>query len=223
MKYSNLRADSNSHSVEIRKGNILTTRKISSVRWPVLVFTSIVCFSTDYFYDVPNVLHDRFIYISTVCQSGRKKCLHLTACEFDLLQAVYAWFGACIVPFPGFWLTSWAAGGRSSDSGFFFLGSDLFSYSTHLENEQTALILMLLGRLIFGNVTNFLFTANLADVIGLRSTLWLGTVLCEVGLIGVAGAGYYHTIGLREIGRDAGAESNEPLQVVHPLDRHYGP
>ncbi|OQV19101.1 putative Major facilitator superfamily domain-containing protein 1 [Hypsibius exemplaris] len=224
---------------------------MSSVRWPVLAFTSIFCFTTDYFYDVPSVLHDRFIYNSTACHSGRDKCLHLTASEFNLLYAVYAWFGACIVPFSG--ILADKLGSRGTLFGFgilFFLGSGLFSYSTHLEDEQTAFILMLLGRLIFGvgncsaevitarlqtfwfrdrelglafaisivagrlgSVTNFLFTADLADMIGLRSTLWLGTVLCGVGLIGIAGASYYHTIGLRAMGRNAGPENNEPFQV----------
>ncbi|OQV13482.1 hypothetical protein BV898_12333 [Hypsibius exemplaris] len=92
--------------------------------------------------------------------------------------------------------------------------SGLFSYSTHLEDEQNAFILMLLGR-SFGSMTA---NSALADVIGLRSALWLGTVLCGVGLIGVDGAGYYHTIGLREtLGRSIVNRSRLLIMEHHCL------
>ena len=37
------------------------------------------------------------------------------------------------------------------------------------------------GRL--GSVLNFLFTEDVAESIGLRPTLWLGTALCGLGLL----------------------------------------
>ena len=97
---------------------------MSSVRWPVLACTSIISFSADYFYDVPSVLHDRFIYNASACVDGRDHCLHLTPAQFDLLYAVYAWFGACIVPFSG--VLADRLGSKRTLVGFgilFFIGS----------------------------------------------------------------------------------------------------
>ena len=53
------------------------------------------------------------------------------------------------------------------------------------------------GRL--GSVANFLFTEQIADAIGMRTTLWLGTLLCGVGCAGALAAGYIHAIGLKRI------------------------
>ncbi|GAV02517.1 hypothetical protein RvY_13073 [Ramazzottius varieornatus] len=222
-----------------------------SVRWPILLSTSFISFSADYFYDVPSVVHDRLTFNASACLEGRDKCLHLTAVQYDLLFAVYAWFGACIVPFSG--IIADKLGCRWTLTSFgilFFLGSAIFSSSVYFDNEQTSFILMMCGRMIFGvgstsasvvtsrllslwfkdkelglafainivagrlgSVVNFLLTENVAEAIGLRPTLWLGTALCGVGLVGGVVAGYIHSIGLRRLGREASEESTEPFRI----------
>lgn len=68
------------------------------------------------------------------------------------------------------------------------------------------------GRL--GSVTNFLFTASVADAVGLRTTLWLGTMLCGIGLLGAVVSGYVHTIGLRRAGKDPNDENGtDPFRI----------
>ena len=67
------------------------------------------------------------------------------------------------------------------------------------------------GRL--GSVANFLFTEIVADAIGLRTTLWLGTMLCGLGLTGAVAAGYVHVNGLNRLGKDESTENNEPFKL----------
>ena len=108
---------------------------MSAVRWPVLACTSMIAFSADYFYDVPAVLHDRFIYHAPSCfrESGREKCLHLSPARYDLLYAVYAWFGACIVPFAGILADKLGSKGTLIGFGFLFpIGSSVRRRKTKL-------------------------------------------------------------------------------------------
>ena len=119
-----------------------------------------------------------------------------------------------------------------------------------MKDEETAFILMLLGRLVFGigsastgviaarlqsfwfkdheiglafaisivagclgSVTNFLFTEAVADAVGLGTTLWLGTMLCGLGLVGAIGAGFLHVIGLQRLGKAESTENVESFQI----------
>lgn len=99
-----------------------------SVRWPILACTSFLSFSADYFYDIPSVLQDRLTGNASACLNGTDVCLHLNPNQFNLLYAVYAWFGACIVPFSG--ILADKLGCKSTLTGFgllLFIGSYVFN------------------------------------------------------------------------------------------------
>ncbi|XP_055350422.1 major facilitator superfamily domain-containing protein 1-like [Paramacrobiotus metropolitanus] len=121
-----------------------------SVRWPVLFCTSFISFSADYFYDVPSVIQDLLTGNATACSNGTDTCLHLSPAQFNLLYAVYAWFGACIVPFSG--MLADKLGCKQTLVGFsllFFCGSAIFASSSYMD-ETPAFVLMMIGRMVFG-------------------------------------------------------------------------
>jgi len=118
-------------------------------------------FGSYYCFDMPSVLQEHIQQPRIPCNSSRNTtsnttccddCLGLSASDYNLLYAIYAWTNAILVIFAGFLIDK--LGNSIGLFLFSFLcltGSSLFTVGSMLYGTSAMFPLMLVGRLMFGS------------------------------------------------------------------------
>ncbi|XP_060073694.1 major facilitator superfamily domain-containing protein 1-like [Ylistrum balloti] len=131
-------------------------------RFLVLFFNCMLTFGSYYCFDMPSVLQDEFQGVSNCTQNSTGQenetcvkcddCLGMSADDYNLLYAIYAWTNAAVVIGAGFLIDK--LGNRVGVFLFSFLcvvGSSTFALGSMLKGTSAMLPVMLLGRLLFGS------------------------------------------------------------------------
>ncbi|XP_033738303.1 major facilitator superfamily domain-containing protein 1-like [Pecten maximus] len=131
-------------------------------RFLVLFFNCMLTFGSYYCFDMPSVLQDEFQGVSNCTQNSTGQensscvkcddCLGMSADDYNLLYAIYAWTNAAVVIGAGFLIDK--LGNRVGVFLFSFLcvvGSSLFALGSMFKGTSAMLPIMLLGRLLFGS------------------------------------------------------------------------
>ncbi|XP_069126769.1 lysosomal dipeptide transporter MFSD1-like [Argopecten irradians] len=131
-------------------------------RFLVLFFNCMLTFGSYYCFDMPSVLQDEFQGVGNCTQNSTEQenstcvkcddCLGMSADDYNLLYAIYAWTNAAVVIGAGFLIDK--LGNRIGVFLFSFLcvvGSSLFALGTMFKGTSAMLPVMLLGRLLFGS------------------------------------------------------------------------
>ncbi|CAH1785915.1 unnamed protein product [Owenia fusiformis] len=135
-------------------------------RFVVLFFTCMLTFGSYFCFDMPSVLQSTFQ--GNICINGTsgnnssgnsssnatccEDCLGMSADDYNLLYAIYAWTNAVVVIGAGFFIDK--VGNRIGVFVFSFLcvvGSSTFAVGAMFKGSGAMLPLMLIGRLIFGS------------------------------------------------------------------------
>ena len=132
-----------------------------SYRFIVLFFTCMLTFGSYYCFDMPSVLQEHIQQPRIPCNSTQNitsnttccdDCLGLSASDYNLLYAIYAWTNAILVIFAGFLIDK--LGNSIGLFLFSFLcltGSSIFTVGSMLYGSSAMFPLMLVGRLMFGS------------------------------------------------------------------------
>lgn len=125
-------------------------------RFILLFFNCMLTFGSYFCFDMPSVLQEEFQKEPNCTNSSSTSCcndcLGMTAADYNLLYAIYAWMNAVVVLAAGFLIDK--LGNRIGLFLFSFLcviGSSIFALGSMFRNTRAMLPLMLLGRLIFGS------------------------------------------------------------------------
>ena len=132
-----------------------------SFRFIVLFFNCMLTFGSYYCFDMPSVLQQRIqddrIPCNETANSTKNStccddCLGLSAKDYNLLYAIYAWTNAILVIFAGFLIDKLGnAIGLFLFSFLCVLGSSIFTVGSMLYGTSAMFPMMLLGRLLFGS------------------------------------------------------------------------
>ncbi|XP_064605345.1 LOW QUALITY PROTEIN: major facilitator superfamily domain-containing protein 1-like [Liolophura sinensis] len=129
-------------------------------RYMVLFFTCMLTFGSYFCFDMPSVLQSEFQGILNCTNSTLdntthctcEDCLGMSADDYNLLYAIYAWTNAVVVIGAGFLIDK--LGNRFGVFLFSFLcvlGSCTFALGAEMKGTAAMLPLMLTGRLLFGS------------------------------------------------------------------------
>lgn len=136
----------------------------NAYRFVVLIFNCLLTFGSYFCFDMPSVLQGRF-QGNYSCNSNDTEnftllsnnstcctdCLGMTADEYNLLYAIYAWTNAIVVIGAGFLVDKFGNNvGLFLFSFLCVLGSSVFALGTIFRGGPAILPLMLIGRLLFG-------------------------------------------------------------------------
>ncbi|KAK3089402.1 hypothetical protein FSP39_003368 [Pinctada imbricata] len=136
--------------------------QLAGYRFLVLFFNCMLTFGSYFCFDMPSVLQDDFQGKDTCNGTNSNSssanctrcegCLGMSADDYNLLYAIYAWTNAAVVIGAGFLIDK--LGNRFGVFLFSFLcvlGSSTFAVGAMFKGTSAMLPVMLLGRLLFGS------------------------------------------------------------------------
>lgn len=137
----------------------------NAFRFVILVFNCLLTFGSYFCFDMPSVLQAKFqgnyscgtndtddlLLSSNNSGTCCSDCLGMTADQYNLLYAIYAWTNAVVVIGAGFLIDKFGNHvGLILFSLLCVLGSSIFALGAFFRGTSSLLPLMLVGRLLFG-------------------------------------------------------------------------